>query len=122
MSKAETDLVNFQNSTNMKLNQQSLHIEKINDKLTTLVDIKQFQELKTYTSGFVHIGAVDELRNLLVPKMETCLAAIEEYRGENQQMRECVLQMDAQMCNKVNKVTHIELVNKFEADSRYMHE
>lgn len=68
-------------------------------------------KLKTYAKEFAHKSMIDDFKKLMVPEMEKCKRSITEYTNDNKTVKECVLNMDAALCNKVNKIKFIELEN-----------
>lgn len=54
--------------------------------------------------------------------MESCLEAVQSYSADNAQMKQCLRNMDEQMCTKVNKITFMALENQVEVDSKYLYQ
>ena len=66
---------------------------------------EEFKKLKEYSKGFAHISLIEEFKSKMQPKINSCEKLIGEFSLDNTSMKECVMNMDREMCNKVNKIT-----------------
>lgn len=72
------------------------------------------KQLKDYALGFAHRSMLDKFAETMTKQMDTCKKIISNYNADNTDMKQCVLAMDREMCNKVNKIKHLELETRFE--------
>lgn len=88
-------------------------------QLMSFVNKSEMTKLWDFARGFAHKQMIDEFKRKIEPKMAMCEKTILEYRSDNEQMKECVMIMDREMCNKVNKVSFMELENRVEEIEKF---
>ena len=106
---------------NRKTSDQLYHVNKdrmetkfveIEQRLEGFVNKIEMEKLKKFAAKFANKDMIDSFKNEMMPKMINCEEILEMYEKDNTQMKDCVLSMDRELCNKVSKFNYLELKNR----------
>lgn len=88
-------------------------IGKINTKMDTCVTIKMFDKLVEKTQSFALNVELKELYEKIVPPAAEMETMAKEMNTEVQQLKTVVLEFDASLCTKANRLDLLSVDNKF---------
>lgn len=109
-------LRDLQNQLSTKIENKIVGFEH---QLMSFVNKSEMTKLWDYARGFAHRQMIDDFKKKMEPKMTLCEKTINDYREDNEQMKECVMSMDREMCNKVNKISFIEMDHRVELIEKF---
>lgn len=71
-------------------------------------------QLEKYLKSFVNIKDIQDLKNLVLPKLKETQDLLQGYRFDNVDMLQCIREFDEKLCLKVNKLS----LDKVEKEAR----
>lgn len=70
---------------------------------------QDFSDTQKVIKSFVRIEVINDFKDEVMPVVQTGARRIEQYKVDNQQMREAIREFDRVLCEKANKMGITEL-------------